>query len=205
MEPLFHAITAEEFKRILLKDLEKALDESGQFPPHITFPLVKWNFTLECVIVPRQAIDAPAELVVKGGSALLYDLKKDDVDPITVKFTQDDLIDTPDLARQEHGLPIPTPVRGPDGSLEDAMVLSTKAEKEETSVQVEVNPEPAVVLPPEPQEPISLAKPVPDAVLVEAAAAAAPVSGNKGQFARRTAIATKANPEGAKVDRKVKE
>jgi len=203
MEPLFHAITGEEFKEILLKDLRKALEDSGQFLPHITFPLVKWKFKLECIVVPRQAIDAEPELVVEGGEALIYGLKKDDKDPKTIVITHEELIDTPDQARQDRGLPIPTPVRGPDGSLEDAMVKSAKPESQETRVKVEIDPEPAIVVPAPPVDPPSLAKPAPESVLAEAQVA--PSGPKRGEVARSAIVATRANPDGVRVGRKGKE
>ena len=150
--------------------------------------------------MPRQAIDAEPELVVEGGSALVGDLKKTDADPKTIVVTQEELIDTPDQARQDHGLPIPTPVKGPDGSLEDAFVKAVK-EEAPTTAKVAVNPPPATNVPEIPQEPVSLAKPVPESILAEANIS--PVKRN--EVARSATVATRANPDGVRVGRKGKE
>lgn len=181
----FTAINGEEFKKILLSSISSALEDSGEFRNHVTFPLIQWNFKLECKIVPRQALDTDPEVVVEGnGARVSPDFSADELkNQRRLEINGEDFIDTPDLAREQAGIGIPTPVVGPDGSIEDKPVVSRREPEAKKMAVIIDRP--------------SLAKDPPrDLAGTDVDISEPDVPVGRNEPARSVSIATRANPEG---------
>lgn len=126
-ELVFNALTGPELKAHILDTIGKKLDATGEFVAHITFPWVKYTFEVGIVAYPKQAVDAPPEIVAKGeeelGDETIGGSRKD------TKISGEEVVDTPDAARIASGLPIPTIAPGPGGVKIDKPVMPKVEEK----------------------------------------------------------------------------
>lgn len=206
MEPTFNALTAPELRKIVLDSIDRAFDQSGEFGQNITFPKVNWNFRLEVKVYPAAF---PDKLVKTEGEVK----RSEPEDPAAYRiltFGQTAGVDTPDLARQQNNLPLPTPKVGPDGIIADAAVMSPH-EPDPIPVTLEIKEGPGSV---DPQAEIAVtgniaAPAIPDipadipALLTEEQKAAIYANVRiPDEKAKSVTIATVANPGGVKVDLK---
>lgn len=111
--PQFTAVNGLEAKAIILDKISKALDETGDFNQNITYPWWKFSFDIKMTSYPKAAFEAELTPVAKG--------EIDQRDPENVPESMDDVketiiapeptvVDTPDQARVDAGLPLPTAV-----------------------------------------------------------------------------------------------
>jgi hypothetical protein len=131
--PQFTAINGLEAKAIILDRISKALDESGDFSQNITYPWWKFSFELKMTSYPKAAFEAELAAVAK--------VEESHEDPENVPPSLDDvketiiapepvIIDTPDQARVDAGLPLPTAVPVKNVGIVDAPVMQApKAKK----------------------------------------------------------------------------
>ena len=214
MEQVFNALGAQEFKAIIMKSIERGFDESGEFADHLTFPKVSWDFRLEVKVYPSAS---PDRVVVAKGQIERSPVTEDQARTAKiVTFSQAAGIDTPDLAREQNALPIPTPKAGADGIVGDVAILSPN-EPDPIPVGIEVKqavpgaepvPEPKAV-PVEDEDPNSID---PAMELAKSFGGTIPeeqkeqIYANATRYGRRdakaasVAVATHANPKGVKVE-----
>lgn len=111
--PQFTATNGLEAKAIILDKISKALDETGDFTQNITYPWWKFSFEIKMTSYPKAAFEAELTKVASG--------EEDHLDPENVPESLDEVketiiapeptvVDTPDQARVDADLPLPTAV-----------------------------------------------------------------------------------------------
>lgn len=203
-DALFNALTAPEFKQIVIDSILRAFDETGEFASHITFPKVSWDFRLELKVYPSPI---PEHTVLARGVI--------EKEPVSIEqslaakvitFQQKEGIDTPDLAREQAGLPIPTQAKGADGVQGDVAVFSPRVpEPAPVKISVKTAMDPAPI-------PEHLSEALESTIEEIVSTGDEPVmtEAQKDEFyaavrtpdvpARSVSIATRANEKGVKLD-----
>jgi len=109
----FNALTGPELKSVILKEIENKLDETGEFAQHRTFPWVKLTIgAIKVLAYPKQGMEDEPEIQTPQIEKVLSekDAPQPDEQPSIIDLGSYSLvIDTPDKARDEAGLPIPVP------------------------------------------------------------------------------------------------
>jgi len=127
MQPQFIALNGEELKTVILDRISKAIDFQGSFKPHLAFPLVKFTATINVWTYPEQSLEGTPGVVIKVSEG------NEEVNKAVVTtMTVGDIIDTPDKARVETGIPIPEtkkPEPKPDKPISLTDLRSIKGEK----------------------------------------------------------------------------
>lgn len=107
----FTAINGLEAKAILLDRISKALDETGDFNQNITYPWWRASFEIKMTSYPKAAFEAELTPVTSGEiepePEALIPSEAEAKETLTGETF---VVDTPDQARVEADLPIPTAV-----------------------------------------------------------------------------------------------
>lgn len=116
----FNALTGKELKEVILQKISEELDLSGDFGPHLTYPWIKYDFRVRVLSYPRQAVTSDPD--VKAEATTISNIPERSETIHEIQVTNEQIIDTPDQARADHNLPIPTATPGPGGVLVDKPV-----------------------------------------------------------------------------------
>jgi hypothetical protein len=112
--PQFTATNGLEAKAIILDKISKALDETGDFNQNITYPWWKFKFSVKMTSYPKAAMES--EPVEVAGFEDVPVAPAPENEPVHIMAVVSDplVVDTPDQARVDADLPIPTavPVKG---------------------------------------------------------------------------------------------
>jgi hypothetical protein len=117
----FNALTGMEFLDVILSKIKTALLNTGEFQNHITFPLPKYEFSVGVWVYPKQSLDGPPGMVVKGSEGEAEGAPK-------ISVTKSEILDIPDKARLEAGLPVPR-ANKVNGVLVDKAIAVEKEKK----------------------------------------------------------------------------
>ena len=111
--PQFTATNGLEAKAIILDKISKALDETGDFNQNITYPWWKFSFSVKMTSYPKAFMDSELVEIVMD-EVIPTEAPPDSDIHITAVVSDPLVVDTPDQARVEADLPIPTavPVKG---------------------------------------------------------------------------------------------
>lgn len=111
---VFNALNGAELKKILMNEIERALDGDPDFRPHLTFPMVRWSWKLEMRVYPRdpegKTVEVSGETIqaVRQPDGTTVDFNPEGKASERVVISAPErVIDTPDIAREEEGLPVP--------------------------------------------------------------------------------------------------
>src|SRR5260370_12324949 len=63
---VFNALNGIELKKLILTEVQKRLDNDGDFRVNLSYPIVSWEWELTVRVYPRD----PAEFVVKAAGAV---------------------------------------------------------------------------------------------------------------------------------------
>jgi hypothetical protein len=105
-----------ELKAVFLDQISKAMDESGEFNGNLSYPWVKWDFSLKFTSYPKFAVDSELQEVVNisevipAGDIPPLEIQDENTKIVVVAPEEPLVIDTPDQARVDADLPLPTPV-----------------------------------------------------------------------------------------------
>jgi hypothetical protein len=132
---IYNALSGDEVKQLILKEIEQAFDQVADFRPSVAFPVVRWNFTCALSVYPRDPQDIAIQKVGAHVST--------DATPEEMTNTTDVILEgqnavgaqgmlAPDQAREEAGLPVPTLRRDRTGNLVDVMETKDKPADEWT-------------------------------------------------------------------------
>lgn len=103
---VFSALSGEEVKKIVLKQVEAAFDSDENFMAHLTYPVVEGDFVFKMRSYPSRGDTLVVKASVRAeAEGPLPELDKPFESTLTGSFKTD----TPDQTRQEHGLPITRP------------------------------------------------------------------------------------------------
>ena len=108
----FNPLSGTELLEVIIADIRKIAEESGEFSPNLAYPWIKYSYEIKLTTYPKRPIDAEPETVVAGGA----NASTDDLDPQAIQEPEvvlssgDVIIDTPDQARVDADLPLPTAV-----------------------------------------------------------------------------------------------
>lgn len=172
----FNALNGLELKKILLKEIERHLDNDFHFRQNVAYPLISWAWKLSANVYPGEPPNFEVNIADKQIRAAGAEAFVPQDDPVQVDIGASRDVTAPagesvDSVRREANLPVPSPraVRGPGGQ---RMVVD--------------------------------APPVgPGAAPVASAESGAPVQTNADRggrvFARSVMAKTKAAPEGVEV------
>ena len=131
--PQFNSLNGHELLEILLKEIRKDMENSGAFAQNIAYPWIKAAWMINMTTYPQRAPDADPIPVVNGDfEAQVEGGKQESPDAFAeVQIARDVplVIDTPDQARAEADLPIPTAVPLPNVGVVDKPVKQQKAGK----------------------------------------------------------------------------
>lgn len=121
---VFNALSGPELVEAIVADIRKKLVATGDFDANITFPWVKYEFRVSMVSYPKQPADADPVLVAHGTGGATEGVPSDATPDLLKETVVADsvVVDTPDHARIDSGLPIPTPAPGPGKVLVDKLV-----------------------------------------------------------------------------------
>lgn len=110
--PQFNALNGMELKKVILQQMERTLEDSGDFQQNVTYPWVKYSFELKMTSYPKFSADSePISVAIAEDTLTDPDFMVPDEPPtLTVVSSEPVIVDTPDQARVDADLPIPTPV-----------------------------------------------------------------------------------------------
>lgn len=108
--PQFTALNGLEAKAVILAAIGKALDETGDFSQNITYPWWKFNFQVKMTSYPKFALEAEPVVVAKGTETSEEPIPESEDLQVTGIASEDVVVDTPDQARVDAELPLPTAV-----------------------------------------------------------------------------------------------
>ena len=126
--PVFTALNGAEVKAVFLDAISKAMDESGEFKENLTFPWVKFSYDLKLTSYPKAAMDSDPASVAKGEIEQEVPVMDGPVVE-TVITSEPVIIDTPDQARVDAGLPLPTAVPVKNVGIVDKPVIQAPVKK----------------------------------------------------------------------------
>jgi hypothetical protein len=136
--PQFNALTGPELKVVIMKEIERLLEETNEFGNHRAFPWVKVSIgRIKILAYPKQGLDEEPEIKTDEFEKVLSepDAPQPDEQPVVVEIEPSErIIDTPDAARVGAGLPLPTPGLADAGGvvvpgIVDKMVYPANPEK----------------------------------------------------------------------------
>ncbi len=108
---LFNALNGQELKKIIMQQVEKAIDEDFHFRRHLTYPIVSFNWNLIVSAYPLQ----PPEFKIGAEHDVVAAPKGEEIlapTPEQIKtfeFEGGSKIEAPDAAREESGQAVPAP------------------------------------------------------------------------------------------------
>lgn len=109
---LFNALNGQELKKIIMQQVERALDEDFHFRQHLTYPVVSFNWNLVVSAYPLQPpefkIGAEHDIVAAPKGEEIPMPKPEEIG--TFELGGRSKIDTPNQAREESGQAVPTPI-----------------------------------------------------------------------------------------------
>lgn len=102
----FNALNGKELVEVILDTIREKLEKTGEFPQGLTFPWVHFTFNVSVLSYPKQDRNAEPGIKVEGseGSG-----EPAPAEASETRVSHSEIIDTPDKARVEHKLPVPTP------------------------------------------------------------------------------------------------
>jgi hypothetical protein len=120
---LFNALSGLELKQVILNELSRQIDLSGEFSAHITYPYVEYSIVAKVLAYPKQAPGEEPAIRVEAGGVITKrsnpdkeedysteDLQIKDGDlKVVLEFDSKKTVDTPDQERADNGLALPTP------------------------------------------------------------------------------------------------
>ena len=131
--PQFTALSGAEAKSVILAKISAAMDESGEFAQNITYPWFKYDFSLKTTSYPKYAFDAELkEVVTASGEHKDPDGASENLVPSLDDVVELNMgsgptvIDTPDQARVDAGLPLPTASPVANVGVVDVPVMQAK-------------------------------------------------------------------------------
>ena len=114
----FSALTGDEIREIVLKQISEKMESDTSFAPHLTYPVVEWEWTLSLRSYPARD-DKGIHLQTEGRAESTGTLPPLAEDPLTSELTEGHKTDVPDETREEFGIPVTTPARNPQGRFVD--------------------------------------------------------------------------------------
>jgi len=100
---VFNALSGTEIARVIMIEVNRALTDHPDFKPHVTMPQVKWRWTLEMEIYPRD----PKELSIEVADIIRtegHDVKGAKAKKITLSDSRE--VTHPDKTREETNQPL---------------------------------------------------------------------------------------------------
>lgn len=122
----FNPLNGAELKKVILAQIEKEMDDSGDFQANITYPWLKYTFEIKMNSYPKFAFDAEPVVVAKGGDSLSVEVPSTEDDTKETLISGGTSVDTPDQARVDAELPIPTPTPTVHQGIVDKPVIQQK-------------------------------------------------------------------------------
>jgi hypothetical protein len=125
-EQIYNELSGEDVKEILMVRFADLLNRQPEFQRHLTLPRVKMSLNIQLEVhgrnPPEFAITDEFTVRMKdeGGAVPLPDLE---LSAQINANTDDPTGQAPDQIREEHGLPVMEPRRGPMGTIEDVPVV----------------------------------------------------------------------------------
>lgn len=113
---IFNALNGEELIKVISAEVTSsvrvALENSGEFRTHNTFPWVKITYGVQVLAYPQQNTGDEPKIKVEGKIDINSGPPNEEAkilpEPIKVVIEDGKLINQPDKARIDAGLPIPT-------------------------------------------------------------------------------------------------
>jgi hypothetical protein len=128
---VFNALNGPELKAVILAAIAKKLDDTGEFSTHMTYPWVSYTFNVGIVSYPKQAMDAEPGIVAVQETPVdigKFPTNEEAPEPATVTQVHGGaVIDTPDKARLDADLPLPTTAVGLGGVIVDKPIVAPPA------------------------------------------------------------------------------
>lgn len=128
---IFNALSGPELKAVILAAIAKKLDDTGEFGGHMAYPWVSYTFKVGIVAYPKQAMNAEPGIVAEQADPVDYGKFPSNAEapePATItQVTGSDVIDTPDKARLDADLPLPTMAVGLGGVIVDKLIVPPPA------------------------------------------------------------------------------
>lgn len=130
--PQFTALNGIELKKVILARIEQELDDSGRFQQNLAYPWLKWSASVSLTSYPQAPMeDEPKEIIqVKeelGDDTVSLDQLQPPATVVVVEIPPT-VIDTPDQARVDAELPLPTPTPIVNIGIVDKPVMQQKAQ-----------------------------------------------------------------------------
>lgn len=116
----FYALTGQEIKKVILKEIERQLDADYRFRENITYPLINWRWKLACNVYPGEpanwkVVVGPVNTLAEGAV-----MPQEDEPYVEVDFDGGRDVSAPardgmtaDATRRDAGLPVPSPRKAP--------------------------------------------------------------------------------------------
>ena len=133
MRRLFNALNGTEVKNLIVGEVARSFDQHPDFRAHITFPEVRWKWTLEIEVYPRD----PSTIRMQGGAeyAEVAAVRPDGTvdhagaQAVTVVLESERDVtrdgDPPDKVRLDEGLPVYAPAQSDFGVVDEAIANHT--------------------------------------------------------------------------------
>lgn len=136
----FNALNGAETLEVILAKIRTALINTGEFRPHLTFPLMKFDFEVKVWNYPKQSLNSDAGIKATGSEGERAEDTNASEPSLTVNSVE--VVDTPDKERKAVGLEIPVAQSAAHGILVDQRLDQPQASPSQPSVAIPV-PAPA--------------------------------------------------------------
>ena len=125
----YNALNGYELKKIVLREVERAIDNSGVFHISRTFPVVDWNWTLTIKAYPQEP--AEDQIAISGHEAVgpVPDHGQMIDEELKGGRTEVGKVIAPDAVRTEEELPVPKPQERPGIGIVDTILGAVGSKK----------------------------------------------------------------------------
>jgi hypothetical protein len=118
----FNALSGLELKKIIIKEIERHLDNDFHFRQNVAYPLISWSWKLAANVYPGEPPNFEVNIADKQIRASGNEEFVPQSDPVQVDLGSTRDVTAPagesaDSVRRESGIPVPAPrtVKGPGG------------------------------------------------------------------------------------------
>lgn len=116
----FNGLNGRELAKILVVELERALNADTRFSQHLTYPLVSWQWKISIKAYPNEPPEFQVEIGPKsiGYPEAANSLAEVEINLGASREVTAPVGETADSARRDAGIPVPSPrtVKGPGGN-----------------------------------------------------------------------------------------
>ena len=125
----YNALNGQELKKIVLAEVERAIDNSGLFHISRTFPVVDWSWNLKIKAYPQEPAEEEIGLSRREAVAPVPDHGQTVEEELKGGREEVGKAVAPDAVRTEEKLPVPKPQERPGVGIVDSILNLVESKK----------------------------------------------------------------------------